>query len=372
LKPGNIMVSSDGYAKVLDFGLAKLTERAAGDADLSAAPTITAGEQTSEGVVVGTVGYMAPEQVRGQAVDARADVFAFGCMLYEAATRRRPFAAESDVETMHRILHDVPAPVEELNPEAPAELRRLIRRCLAKDPNHRPQSMRDLALGLREIVEEYETLSLSSTVPNDPAQRRRPLGSRLAWIVAGIATAVALGALLLPRMTGRAVKAESQRFAVSVPGLKMGGSSEWFAISPDGRTLVFLADDTTGRSQLWIRPLASLEARPLEGTDTGGMPFWSPDSRWIGFFADQKLRRVAIGGEYGGASEALATERVGQRLCSACTPRQISTLRRRAVRSRRRSTSARKRRAGHGSWRCSTGRGHVGSRPLGRVAGDER
>src|SRR5262245_17720517 len=117
LKPGNIMVSSDGYAKVLDFGLAKLTERGASDPALSAARTVTTVEPTSEGAVVGTVGYMAPEQVRGQVVDARADVFAFGCMLYEAATRRRPFAADSKVETMHRILHDVPAPVEELRSE---------------------------------------------------------------------------------------------------------------------------------------------------------------------------------------------------------------------------------------------------------------
>jgi Tol biopolymer transport system component len=161
LKPGNIMVTSDGYAKVLDFGLAKLTEHQAPapDPDLSVAATMTAGEHTSEGAVVGTAGYMAPEQVRGQVVDARADVFAFGCMLYEAATRRRPFAADSKVETMHRILHDVPAPIEEVNPEAPTELRRLIRRCLAKDPNHRLDSMRTLALELREIVDEYDALS---------------------------------------------------------------------------------------------------------------------------------------------------------------------------------------------------------------------
>jgi len=140
--------------------------------------------------VLGTAGYMAPEQVQGKPVDARADVFSFGCILYEAATRRRPFAAESKVETMHQILHSVPEPIEQLNPEAPAELRRLIRRCLAKDPNQRLDSMRTLALELREIVEEYDALSPSASSGSAPAAARakRPLG--LALITAGVLIAV--------------------------------------------------------------------------------------------------------------------------------------------------------------------------------------
>jgi serine/threonine protein kinase len=145
LKPENVMISKDGYAKILDFGLAKLTEREENPEDLTSAPTETKRQQTKDGVVMGTVGYMAPEQVKGQSVDSRADVFSFGCLLYEAATRKRPFTAETEGETMHRILHDQPTPIDEVNPLAPAELRRLVRRCLAKSPDKRIQSVKDLA-----------------------------------------------------------------------------------------------------------------------------------------------------------------------------------------------------------------------------------
>jgi serine/threonine protein kinase/Tol biopolymer transport system component len=160
LKPGNIMVSSDGFAKVLDFGLAKLTERQT-DVPQDATSAPTAAPATGEGVVLGTSGYMSPEQVQGKTVDGRSDIFSMGCVLYEAATRRRPFAAETDIEVMHRILRDRPAPVEEVAPEVPAEVRRIIRRCLAKSPDQRFQSMKDLAIELREACEEYDSLSPS-------------------------------------------------------------------------------------------------------------------------------------------------------------------------------------------------------------------
>ena len=161
LKPGNIMVSKDGFAKVLDFGLAKLTERAGvSDAERTSAPTQAAA--TGAGVVMGTVGYMSPEQVQARTVDHRSDIFSLGCIVYEAATRRRPFVADSDIEVMHLILKEKPPPVEELNPEVPGEVRRLIRRCLAKSPEQRFQSMKDLAIDLRELTEEWESLSTST------------------------------------------------------------------------------------------------------------------------------------------------------------------------------------------------------------------
>ena len=147
LKPGNLMVTADGFTKVLDFGLAKLTERSGGG-DISGSPTLTAGGSEA-GSIVGTAGYMSPEQVAGKSVDTRSDIFSFGCVLYEAATRREPFAASTGVETMHKILNEKPVPVEEWNDKAPAELRRLIRRCLAKSPDQRVQSVKDLALELR-------------------------------------------------------------------------------------------------------------------------------------------------------------------------------------------------------------------------------
>src|SRR5439155_6093011 len=156
------MVSKDGFAKILDFGLAKLTGKQSADQDVTSGLT-QAGDGTSAGTVVGTVAYMSPEQVRGNSVDHRSDIFSFGTILYEATTRKKPFIADSNVETMHRIIHDRPAPIEELNKEAPAELRRLIRRCLAKNPEQRLQSAKDLAIELREIVDEYESLSASGT-----------------------------------------------------------------------------------------------------------------------------------------------------------------------------------------------------------------
>ena len=197
LKPGNIMVSKDGFTKVLDFGLAKLTERAGiSDAERTSAPTQVAA--TGAGVVMGTVGYMSPEQVQAKSVDHRSDIFSLGCILYEAATRRRPFVADSDIEVMHLILKEKPPPVEDLNPEVPGEVRRLVRRCLAKSPEQRFQSMKDLAIDLRELTEEWDTLSTSTpsgrTAVSGPGAaagtgRRRANLAAIAAVVVGLAGA---------------------------------------------------------------------------------------------------------------------------------------------------------------------------------------
>ena len=304
LKPGNIMVSQDGYAKVLDFGLAKLTERKASDPDLTTAPTLAV-DPTSEGAVLGTVGYMAPEQVQGRAVDHRADIFSFGAILYEVATRQRPFAADSNVETMHRILHDVPAPIEQLNPEAPAELRRLIRRCLAKDPNQRAQSMKDVALELREVVEEYDSLSTSastagvgaSPAPGVAPRRRR---DRIAWALA--VTAVATAAVSWFATRRHASDNELVQLSIPAPArAALTGYSSNAAISPDGRMVAFGTEDSAG-AFLWVRSFDADSARRLARMgDVGSrshVPFWSPDGHEIAFYSSTsgKLMKIAVAG----------------------------------------------------------------------------
>jgi len=232
LKPENIMVTRDGYAKLLDFGLAKLTEKATSGSALAAAPTAYGSDHTRDGQVMGTVGYMSPEQAMGKPVDHRTDMFAFGCLLYEAATGKRPFTGESDVDILHAIVREKPTPVEEIAPEIPRALVRTIRRCLAKEPDRRYQSMKDLALELHEMVDEWETLALpSGTVSSASAQsgiapspKKRRSGIVVAAAVV-LVVAAAVGAWLLRSGGGGGGRVES--IAV-LPMLDISGSDQLF------------------------------------------------------------------------------------------------------------------------------------------------
>jgi eukaryotic-like serine/threonine-protein kinase len=266
LKPENIMINQDGYAKVLDFGLAKLIEEKKASDGMSEAVTSGPGrENTREGAIMGTAGYMSPEQVQGKAVDHRSDIFSFGSILYEAATLRKPFSADSPVETMHRILRDRPTPVEEINPEVPAVLRRVIRRCLAKAPDQRLQSMKDLALELQEIVEEYEDLSISSEGsrtpsggPAVPLPRRKAgllLGGGAALVVLIGLGGAALGIYGLRRPaapTGTAVGFQNMQ----MEPLTSSGNVQTAALSPDGKYLAHVRKESGGYS-LWVRQVAT-------------------------------------------------------------------------------------------------------------------
>ena len=293
LKPGNIMVTADGFAKVLDFGLAKLTEKRSAGPDVSTAPTVTPGEATEEGVVVGTTGYMSPEQVQGKTVDARSDIFSFGCVLYEAATRQRPFAAESGFETMHRIIHDTPTPVEQLNPKVPAELRRLIRRCLAKNPEQRLQSMKDLAIELREIADEYDTLSASASsgslasgvAPAAPRRNAAPL-----WIGAGLVLLAGAALAWWGMRRGAAPTGPPQNMRTTNQTSR--GDVIDCALSPDGRFLAYLAG-AAGRLSLRVRQVATgSDVEVLPASDnTLLFPSFSQDGNYLYYCAATPEKR---------------------------------------------------------------------------------
>src|SRR5262245_27711822 len=279
LKPGNIMVSKDGFAKVLDFGLAKLTEQGASEGDATMGAT-AAGDATNPGAIVGTAGYMAPEQVRGGAVDHRADIFSFGCILYEAATRKKPFVADSNVETMHKILHEKPVPVEEINKSVPAELRRLIRRCLAKSPDQLLQSAKDLAIELREIVDEYDSLTSGSSgsgssaaAAASPATRKKI--SPVTWIVgAALVTGVVIAGLFFARR-GHDTATLDTAPTLRISTITNRGGTAGAAISPDGRYVAYsLILD--GVRSLWVHQVATgsdVQILSAQKTSPGGLIF---------------------------------------------------------------------------------------------------
>ena len=285
LKPGNIMVSADGFTKVLDFGLAKLTEKREGAPDISEAPTLAA-DASAVGSVFGTAGYMSPEQVAGRAVDHRSDIFSFGCILYEAATRRKPFAAETGIESMHKILNEKPVPVEEINDKVPAELRRLIRRCLAKSADQRVQSIKDLAIELREIVEEYDSLSTSASSTSlvsgalpVKAARRLSLPLVAAALVAAAGVAVGWWGL---RRGARDSTATAPFQSMRMSTQTSRGDLLDAVLSPDGRYLAYLAG-SAGRASLRVKQVATgsdVEVLPARDALLES-PAFSPDGNYL-------------------------------------------------------------------------------------------
>jgi len=294
LKPGNIMLTKAG-AKVLDFGLAKQAQ--ATNASASVLTAMTAGKPlTVEGTIVGTYQYMAPEQIEGAEADTRSDIFALGCVLYEMTTGKRAFAGKTQASVIASILATEPTPLSRLAPMTPPALERLVRSCMAKEREDRIQSAHDVKLQLDWIAEAGSQAGVPA-----PVVARRRISQKLAWIVAAMAAAAAI-AFAIGFVLRAPVPAKPLRVSI-LPPEQHAFDPMSIALSPDGTKLAFVATLAGSAPQLWVRPLDSTAAQPLAGTDDAGLPFWSPDSRSLGFFAQGKLRIIDASG---GAVQTLA------------------------------------------------------------------
>ena len=290
LKPGNVFVTERGV-KLLDFGLAKL-HAATPESSLTQMGRLPteqhAAPLTSAGMILGTFQYMAPEQLEGREADARSDLFALGCVLYEMATGKKAFSGTSQASLIGAIMSGSPPPISALAPLSPPALDRVISTCLAKDPKDRWHTAHDVRLQLAWIAEGGSQLGLPA-----PVAHHRKNRERLAW---GLAAAAGAAAILFAAGYVRRAPAvpELVRFEVpQPPKLPIVGSPK---LSPDGRYLAFNGTDDQGVSRVWVRAMNALEAQPLPGTEGTTRPFWSPDSRYLGFFAGGKLKKVEVTG----------------------------------------------------------------------------
>jgi eukaryotic-like serine/threonine-protein kinase len=297
LKPGNIMLTNTG-AKLLDFGLAKAAANVPAARSTASADTMStlgpaAAPQeslTMAGTLVGTTYYMAPELLEGNKADVRSDVFAFGAVLYEMATGRKAFHGKTLATVIAAILERDPPPIASLRPESPVALDRVIRFCLAKDPQQRWRSTHDLRIELAWLADE--AAQRAGSHPSLPKARAR---ERIGW---GVALALFAVALFLGIAHFRNSTELHQRVRSSLlPPPDWSFLPFDFAVSPDGTRLAFVALNKDGKNVLWVRALSASSAQGIDGTEGAMYPFWAPDSRRIGFFADEKLKTVGIGGE---------------------------------------------------------------------------
>jgi Tol biopolymer transport system component len=293
LKPGNIMLTKSG-AKLLDFGLAKLRQDARPATPLSQLPTAD-DPITAEGMILGTLQYMAPEQVEAKEADARTDIFAFGAVVYEMATGRRAFAGKSQASVIGAILKDDPPPISSLQPMTPPALDRAVKKCLAKEPEKRWQAASDVCDELKWIAEGGSQVAL---VPTTATKGIRALGRRpLILGLGGLLLGLVIATLATWKLKPSPPQAVTRTVINLPPGQQLAGldSGPSVALSPDGTHLAYVARQG-GAQQLYLRTMDTFEARSIPGTEGAVNPFFSPDGQWVGFFGDGRLKKVSVSG----------------------------------------------------------------------------